>query len=486
MPAIDIVDTTLRDGQQCLWATRMSTAAMLPVAEKLDETGFSAIEVMGAVQFDAAVRYLQENPWERLRALRERITRTPLQAVVRSSCILGFEPQPEDLNRLWVERLVANGVKKFVAFDGLHDLDNIIPALKYAKELGAYTTGWLTFSDSPVHTDDLYVAKAREFIERADVDAVMIEDASGVLTPERARTLVPRLKAAIGEMSLGLHSHGLAGLCQRTYLAAAELGVDNLYTCIPPVADGNAPPSVVTTLRNLQYENFEVSLDLDCIETVGEHLAAVGRYEGRPIGRPMDYDAASCGHQVPGGVMSNLQAQLNAAGLSHKLPAVLEECTRVRGELGWPIQVTPFAQFIGVQATLNIIHGERYAVVPDEVKKYALGYYGKLLSPVEPNVLDRIIENGSSYIPDHPPKLEPVLPYLRQRYPDLDDEERMLCHFFDSSLIEKMNKAGGVRKKMVSTSPIVEAMRQACGRKGVRRISVNKDDVMIELRRQRG
>ena len=482
MPAIQIVDTTLRDGQQCLWATRMSTAAMLPIAAQLDRTGFSAIEVVGAVQFDSAVRYLQENPWERLRLLREQITKTPLQAVIRSSCILGFEPQAEDINRLWVERLVANGIRKFVAFDGLHDLDNVIPALKYAKELGAFTTGWLTFSDSPVHTDDLYAAKAREFIERAHVDALMIEDASGVLTPERARTLVPKVREAIGSISLGLHSHGLAGLPQRTYLVAAELGVDNLYTCVPPVADGNAPPSVFTTARNLRYVGYEVDLDEQALKAISEHLTAVARYEGRPIGQPMDYDAASCGHQVPGGVMSNLEAQLKAAGLADKLPEVLEECTRARADLGWPIQVTPFSQFIGVQATLNVIQGERYAMVPDEVKKYVLGYYGKLLSPVNPDVLDRIMENGSGYIAEQPPVPEPVLPYLRRRYPDMDDEERMLRHFFDGGLVDKMKAQEG-RNFRIAGSPLVELVRQACARKRIARLFIEKDDFRLELRR---
>lgn len=485
MAQINLVDTTLRDGQQCLWATRMPTSAMLPIAEALDSAGFSAIEVMGAVQFDAAVRYLQENPWERLRQLHARIERTPLQAVIRSSCILGFEPQAEDLNRLWVERLVANGVKKFVAFDGLHDIDNLVPALQHAKSLGAYTTGWLTFSDSPVHTDELYVAKAREFIDKAAVDAVMIEDASGVLTPERVRTLVPRLQKAIGDMSLGLHSHGLVGLPQRTYLAAAELGVDNLYTCIPPVADGNAPPSVVTTARNLRYLGYDVGVDDDAIEEVSTHFRQVARYSGYPEGRPMDFDAASVGHQVPGGVMSNLLAQLRTAGLENKLPAVLEECTRVRADLGWPIQVTPFAQFIGVQATLNIIHGDRYGVVPDEVKKYVLGYYGKLLSPVDGNALDRIIENGSSYIAETPPVPEPVMPMLRKRYPGMDDEERMLRYFFDASIVDRIRTGDQASNWRMAGNPLIELVRRACseGRR-TSRVAVEKDGFRLELSRR--
>lgn len=484
MTAIRLIDTTFRDGQQCLWATRMRTAAMLPVAGRIDQAGFSAVEVMGAVQFDAAVRYLQDDPWERLRLLRGAISRTPLQAVIRSSCVLGFKPQADDLNEVWIEQLVEHGIQRFVAFDGLHDLDNLVASMRRARELGATTTGWLTFSISPVHTDALYADKAREFIERVGVDELMIEDASGVLTPERVRTLVPAIRAVIGDRPLGLHSHGLAGLPQRTYLAAAGLGIDNLYTCIPPIADGNAPPSVFTTLRNLNYEGFETTVQADALAGVEAELTQVARREGKPIGRPMDYDAASCGHQVPGGVMSNLQAQLNAAGLSDKLPEVLEECTRVRADLGWPIQVTPFAQFIGVQATLNVMQGERYATVPDEVKQYALGYYGKLLSPVDPDIMDRIMSRGSAYIVEEPPAPEPVMPRLRARYPKASDAERLLRYFFDPSLVDGLGReptGPGSR----ASGPLIDLVREACKRRPVTRVSLSRDGWHLELRKQR-
>ena len=191
MTKIGIVDTTLRDAQQCLWATRMTTPMMLPIAEQLDRVGFDAIEVMGAVHFDASVRYLGENPWERLRLLRKRIERTPMQALLRSKCVLGFDLVPDDLSALWAERLLTNGIKRFVAFDGLHDLDNLSAAVVRAKEMGAFTIGWLTYSDSPVHTDELYVRKAREFLDKTGVDALMIEDASGCAGARTCSTVDP-------------------------------------------------------------------------------------------------------------------------------------------------------------------------------------------------------------------------------------------------------------------------------------------------------
>ena len=201
MTKIGIVDTTLRDAQQCLWATRMTTPMMLPIAERLDRVGFDTIEVMGAVHGDAAVRYLGENPWERLRLLSEHIQRTPMQALFRSKCVLGFDMVPDDLSELWAERLFAAGMTKFVAFDGLHDLGNIAPAIRHARKLGAEVTGWLTYSLSPVHTDELFAAKAREFIDDVGIDKLMLEDTGGILTPERIRTLVPGVKATLAPKS---------------------------------------------------------------------------------------------------------------------------------------------------------------------------------------------------------------------------------------------------------------------------------------------
>ena len=435
MAKVKFVDTTLRDGHQCLWATRMSTAMMRPIMERMDRIGFEALEIMGAVHFDACVRYLKDDPWERIRLFRTHV-RGPLQVVVRSRCALGFELQPPDLHRLWIERLMACGVDRLVAFDGLHDLDNLADGLLHARSLGAYTIGWLIFSESPVHTDALYASKAREFIERAGVDAVMIEDTSGILTPERVRTLIPAVRAAVGERPLALHTHNLVGLAQRTCIEAVALGVESLYTCIAPVADGNAPPSVQTTVRNLRHLGHDIDLDDATIAEVGAYLAEIAERSGFPFGAPNDFDAANFGHQIPGGVLSNLASQLRSAGLGHRLDEVLAECSQVREELGWPIMVTPFSQFVGVQATLNVLEGERYARVPDEVKRYALGYYGRLPAPVTPNVLDRIVENGSPTIATTPPAPEPALGALRKRYPDSSDDERLLRYSFPAHVLD--------------------------------------------------
>ena len=483
MTSVKIVDTTLRDGHQCLWATRMSTPMMLPILEQMDRIGFDAVEVLGAVQFDTCIRYLKENPWARLQALRERITETPLQALIRSKCVLSFELQPDDIQRLWVERLVANGIRRFIAFDGLHDLDNIVDALMHAKRLGAYTTGWLIFSESPIHTDELYVEKAREFLDRADVDALMIEDTSGILTPERVRTLVPALKQEIGDVSLGLHTHNLVGLAQRTYIEAVRLGVDNLYTCIAPIADGNAPPAIQTTAHNLHHLGYELDVDAALIDEVSGHFANVAAYTGKPVGRPQDFDAANFDHQIPGGVMSNLASQLEAAGLGDRLDQVLEECGRVREELGWPIQVTPFSQIIGVQATLNVIKGERYFMVPAEMKKYALGYYGKLLAPVDPDMLDRIVANGPRDIPLAPPSPELLLPRLRKLYPEADEDELLLRHAFDAPMVDAAlaEPTEDVDYSVVA-KPIIHLVRELLDRPNLGHVRIEKGDFKLSIR----
>lgn len=457
MTAVSIIDTTLRDGHQCLWATRMTTEMMEPALTAMDNAGFEAIELMGAVHFDACVRYLKDDPWARIRLVRERV-QTPLQALLRSRCALGFELAPFDLNRLWVERLVKNGIDRFVAFDGLHDLDNLEDGLLYAKRLGAMTTGWLIFSDSPVHTDQLYADKAREFIERAQVDGLMIEDTSGILTPERVSTLVPAVKAAIGDRRLGFHTHNLVGLGQRAYLAAVDAGVDHLYTCIPPVADGNAPPSIVTTLKNLHYNGHETQIDKESLEELCEHFERVTTLYGKPRGVPMDFDAANFGHQIPGGVLSNLVGQLQSAGMGHQVEAVLAECARVREELGWPIMVTPFSQLVGVQATLNIVEGERYKRVPDEVKKYALGYYGKLLAPVAPDVLDRIVTNGAPSIALTPPTDEPVVAELQRQFPGADGDELLLRSAFPPHLLEDKTPEPEAHRTRMDIGALVNAL----------------------------
>lgn len=457
---IRVIDTTLRDAHQCLWSTRMRTEHMLPILPTIDQVGFESVDLMGTVQFDVCVRYLHEDPWERVRLVHQAAPHTRFRTLIRSKSIAAFDFLPDDINRLWVERLYANGFRVIGAFDGLNDVNNIVDSLRLAKQLGAYTFGALSFCESPLHTDEHYAQTAKALIERADVSCIMIKDAGGLLTVDRIRTLVPALRRVVTDRPLELHSHCLTGLAPLVYLEGAKLGCDQLHLSVKPLANGAAQPAVQTVARNLRQIGFEVNIRDDLIDKISAHFADIARREGKPVGVPVEYDHFHYQHQLPGGMLSNFREQLRVAGLSHKFDELLEECARVRSELAWPIMITPFAQFVGTQAVFNVIHGERYAIVPNEVKKYVLGYYGRLLGPVDQNVFDRIVENGAKDIPLEPKPLEPLLPELRRKYPSASDDEILLRVMFAGNQVDEMKRvrANGGPARPSSVLEMVKAM----------------------------
>jgi oxaloacetate decarboxylase alpha subunit len=435
---VGLIDTTLRDAQQCLSATRMTTEMMLPIAEPMDRAGYGMIDFMAPVQFDVCVRYLKEDPWRKARLLRARFERTPLRGYTRSKSLVGFNLVPDDIVELWVERLHANGFRVVGTLDALFDVDNMLVSLRHAKRIGLYAVAALVFCESPVHTDAVYARTARALIEGADIDAVMIKDSGALLTPDRIRTLVPALRQAVGARPIELHGHCLTGLAPLVYMEAVKLGVDQLHTAIAPLASGPAQPSIQSTARNLSTLGVDTGVDADVVAEVSAYLADLAEREGKPVGAPMEYDAVHFTHQMPGGMIENWRFQLDQAGLLDRFDDILDEIGRVREELGWPIMVTPFSQIIAVQAMLNVVHGERYGVVPDEIKLYALEHFGRLLAPVAPDVLDRIVANGSSAIALEPSPLEPALPGLRAKYPDADDDERLLRFMFPGTEVDAM------------------------------------------------
>ena len=483
MREVRIIDTTLRDAPQCLWATRMTAAMMMPVAEMMDRAGFGRIDLAAAIQFDVCVRYLKENPWEKFRLLREKIVNTPLQATVRGRSLVSFDILPDDIIELWVERLVANGFRVVCAMDGLNDVDNLAVSLKPAKALGVTTEASLAYALSPVHTDEHYASAAAEVVSRIGVDIVKIRDAGGLLTPDRVRTLVPALKRVLGKTRLALHGHCLTGLAPLVYLEGIKLGVDEVATSIAPLANGPAQPATQTFVRNARLLGFETGVDLELADQVGEPFRRVAEQEGLPLGVPVEYDEFHFKHQVPGGMLTNLRFQLDQAGLSERFDAVLEECARVREELGWPIMITPFSQLVGTQAVLNVVQGERYRVVPDEVKKYALGHYGRLLAPVNPDVLDRIVENGSGKIKKTSAALAPAVPGLRKRYGAQSDDERLLRFMFAGNQVDEMLAAGPLRTEYAFKNQAQRLLETAL-KKNVRYISLAEGSVKLEAVRR--
>ncbi len=473
MREIPIVDTTLRDAHQCLWATRMTTAHMLPVAEQMDNIGFQRIDLAGTIQFDVCIRYLKENPWERMRMMRQRVTKTPLSSFTRSKNLVSFDTVPDDVVALWVERLVANGFREIGSFDGLNDVDNMLVTLDVARKLGVKTFGALSYCLSPVHTDELYVKTAKDLVKRGTVDAIWLKDAGGLLTIDRIRTLVPAVKKVIGDIPLELHSHCITGLAPIVYLEGIKAGADRIHASIAPLANGNAQPSVQSMVSNLRSMGFRASVNDDYIAEVSEHFRRVAEAEGKPMGTPQEYDAFHYEHQIPGGMMSNFRQQLAQAGLSHLFQKLLEEVARVRTELGYPIMITPFAQLVGTQAVLNVVQGERYKIVPDEIKKYALGYYGKLLAPVHPDVLDRIVANGSPKIALKPQPLPPAVEKLRKEYPSASDDERVLRFMFAGNQVDEMLAAGPMKTDCNLEKPLVTLVRELTQRK-ITRVSFTR------------
>lgn len=465
MREIAVVDTTLRDAHQCLWATRMTTAHMLPIAERMDRIGFRRIDLAGTIQFDVCVRYLKEDPWERMRLMRERITKTPLSSFTRSKNLVAFDVLPDDIVELWVERLVANGFREIGTFDGLNDVDNMLATINVARRLGVKTFGALSYGLSPVHTDELYIRTAKDLIQRGKVDAIWLKDAGGLLTVDRIRTLVPAIKEVIGKLPLELHSHCMTGVAPLVYLEGIKAGADMVHTSIAPLANGNAQPATQSTVKNLRALGYTVNIDDALVDEVGDHFRRVAMQEGKPLGTPQEYDAFHYEHQIPGGMMSNFRSQLAQAGLSHLLQKLLEECARVRHELGFPILITPFAQFVGTQAVLNVVQGERYKTVPNEVKKYALGYFGKLLAPVDPDVLDRIVSNGSPSIALKPAPLEPAVDKLRRQYPQSNDDERLLRYMFAGQQVDEMRAAGAMKTEYLFQAPLVQLVQELSKRR---------------------
>lgn len=388
---------------------------------------------------------------------------------------------PDDVNALWVERLVANGIGMVCAFDALADLDNIVPNLLLAKELGAQTCGALVFCESPVHTDAFFAAKAQELVQRAKVDWLMIKDSGGLLTVDRIRTLIPALRAAIGTTPIELHSHCLTGITPLVYHEGVRLGVNIVDTAISPLSDGPAQPSTQTMVRNLRSMGFHDNLDLSEVESVGRYIESLCEATGMPRGVPMAYDAFHYQHQMPGGMLTNLKSQLATAGLGDRYEEVLEECARIRAELAWPIMVTPFAQLVGTQAVLNIVHGERYRIIPDEIKKYVLGYYGKLLADVDSEAFDRIVSNGSSKIGLQPHPPEPAVEALRKKYPNASDDERLLRFCLIGDHVDQMKSATKIKSEFSVQHPITTLLKNISSRKDWQRITIKKSKFELTI-----
>ena len=470
---VRLIDVTLRDAHQCLWATRMTTAMMKEVIPALDRAGFEAIDLVGGAVFDVCVRFLREDPWERMRILNSWVEKTPLIIHTRGQSLFTFEFFADDVVELAAERFAANGMRYHTVYDALNDTRNLEIPIRAARKLGIYTVPGLVYSHSPVHTDAYYAQKARELV-RIGIDAIFIKDASGLLTPERIATLIPAIRAVIGDLPLQLHSHCLSGLAPYAALQAVKHGVDVVHTATSTLANGASHPPTELFVKNCRRRNYSVDLDLAAVEEAAERLAYIAEREDKPVGKPLEYDEFHFQHQVAGGMISNLRVQLESVGLDDRMEEILEEAARVRADLGYPIVVSPFAQYIVTQSVLNVMAmdqgRERFSNVPDEVRLYVRGGYGEIAGKIDPNLYDRITR-GAKPITERPGALvKPALKKLREnRGPFASDDDLLLAAFYDDSQYSALKQAGPISTDYaLMETPLLTLVKELARRKSVK------------------
>ncbi|VVB96940.1 Pyruvate carboxylase subunit B [uncultured archaeon] len=390
MAQVKLTDTTLRDAHQSLIATRMRTRDMLPIAEKMDDVGFFSLEVWGGATFDSSIRYLNEDPWDRLRALKKVIRKTPLQMLLRGQNLVGYRHYSDDIVVKFVEHAAESGIDIFRIFDAVNDIRNMEVSIKTAKRTGAHVQGTVCYTVSPVHPIPLYVKMAKE-LEEMGCDSLCIKDMAGLISPQNAFDLVSALKEEIS-IPVDLHSHCTSGMAPMSYMFACEAGVDILDTAFSPFAWGTSQPPTETTVAALRGTSYDTGLDLLLLTEIKKYFEEMKeKYRGilDPISERIDTNVLK--YQIPGGMLSNLVSQLKEQNALDKYEAVLAEMPRVREELGYPPLVTPTSQIVGTQAVLNVLMGERYKVVPKEVKDYVKGLYGRTPAPISREIITKIL-----------------------------------------------------------------------------------------------
>jgi pyruvate carboxylase subunit B len=409
MTQVKITDTTLRDGHQSLIATRMRTRDMLPIAQKLDSVGFFSLEVWGGATFDTCIRFLNEDPWERLTDLKQVIKDTPLQMLLRGQNLVGYRHYPDDVVIKFVEKAAENGIDIFRIFDAVNDIRNMEVSIKAAKRTGAHVQGTISYTTSPVHNTDGFIEFARE-LASLECDSICIKDMAGLITPHNAYILIKALKKEIG-LPINLHSHSTSGMALMSYMAACNAGVDILDTALSPFAGGTSQPPTETVVAGLNNTQWNTGLDLPLLIEIKEYFEGVkDKYRGilDPISEKIDTRVLI--YQIPGGMLSNLVSQLKEQNALDRFEDVLDEMPKVRADLGYPPLVTPTSQIVGTQAVLNVLMDERYKVVPKEVKDYIKGMYGKSPGPVSEELIEKVLGEEDKPITCRPADiLEPEL-----------------------------------------------------------------------------
>ena len=457
MKRYGLIDVTLRDAHQCLWSTRMTTAMMTPILPRIDAVGYAYINILGGAVFDVQVRFLHENPWERVGLLCERL-RTPCDGLTRGQSLYTFELFADDLVELNSKVLARRGLKVLTVYDALNDMRNVESSVRSAHACGMLVNAMIVYTLSPVHTDSYYVERARELVAQ-HVDFISIKDPTGLLTPARAETLFPAIVAAAGSTPLQLHTHCQSGLAPLVHEVAMRHGFRHGHGACEPLANGASLPAAEEIDDRARALGIETGIDRAALADVSGYFACIAEREDKPRGKKVTADPALYEHQVPGGMISNLRSQLAAMQMAHRLPEILEETARVRQDLGYPILVSPFAQYIVTQAVLNVVQGERYKTIPDEVRKYAMGFYGRLAAAPSDEFMNRAnLRSGDVSTQRAGASVPAALPKLRQELgASASDEDLLLAAFYDRALLDQIERAPPPYR--FSTTPLLELMR---------------------------
>jgi len=483
---IQFVDTTLRDGNQSLWgATGLRTGMMLEIAPLLDQVGYHALDFSTSTHMAVTVRFHKEDPWERFRLMKERAPRTPLSFLSTGMRFISWETANAELMGLSFRLLVRNGVERFMVMDPMNSAEAVIDSCRLiAKEGGREIVGALVYTVSPFHDDAFFSAMASRLATEPTIGRIYLKDPGGLLTPERARSLLPALRAAAGNKPLELHSHCTIGLAPFTYAIAPDLGIDALHTAARPLGNGSSQPAVENVVANLKARGRSADLDMDAAARVSAYFVALAQAQGLPQGEPQEYDERYFNHQLPGGMLGTMRRQLREMRQEHRIAEVYDEVVRVRAELGYPIMVTPFSQVVATMAVMNVLAPERYANVPDEVIRYVIGRFGTPLAPMDDQVRDRILAlPRAKELAAQAPMAG--LDELRRRFPaHLSDEEFLLRAVMPAEQVDAMVAAGPCRRGYEAALAPVESLLASLGkRQDVDHVRLERNGFRLELSR---
>ena len=466
MAKVQITDTILRDGHQSQAATRMRTDEMLPACEKLDKVGYFSLECWGGATYDACIRFLNEDPWERLRQLRKALPNTKTQMLLRGQNLLGYRPYSDDVVDFFVKKAIENGIDIIRCFDALNDLRNLETAVKATKKYGGQAEIALSYTKSPVHNEDYFVKLAGE-IEDMGADLICIKDMANLILPYDAYKLVKRLKSAT-KLPIVLHTHDTTGTGAMALLKAAEAGVDVIDTCLSPLGSGTSQPATESIVATLQGTEYDTGLDLNLLAELADYFRGVAdrlTKDGfRDPARVLSVAVKTLQYQVPGGMLSNLIGQLKAANAMDKYYDVLAEVPRVRADFGYPPLVTPTSQIVGTQAVMNVLMGERYKMVPQESKDLLAGHYGKLPGKVNEEVRKKCIGDQkvitTRFADDLPPELDKLKSEMREWYQTDEDVltyamfPKVAPKFFEYRQAQQMKIDSTMLDKADKTMPV--------------------------------